>query len=279
MAVFRQRLREIGYVDGDNIELEERYVEGDLQRLNEAAHELVRGKVDLVVASALSASLAARRATDTIPIVMVHAGDPVGTGLVASLARPGGNVTGSANLFLGGKVIESMHELLPGATRFAVLCNSSHPAYTLYLASAVEAARQFGIALVVATVTRADEFAQAFATIRNARPHGLLLATDPLVGAHRSDVIELAAGMRLPLCSDNAADPRAGGLLSVGPLFSEHYVMAAAYVDKILKGARPAELPVEQPTRFEVVVNLKTAKSLGIVVPQSMLVRATEVVQ
>ena len=281
MAIFRQRMRELGYIDGKTILIEERYSDGNPQRLSELAGELVASKVDLIVASAVAAALAAREATATIPIVMVHAGNPVGAGLIASLARPGGNVTGTTNLPLGGKLVEVMHELLPRATKLAVLVNPTNAGVRDRDGSALtaEAARGFGMGLVVVEVSRDEHFAGAYARIREARADALLVFVEPLIGKHRFELLEFVTGIRLPTGSDNGDTTRAGGLVSYGPLYSEHYVMAATYVDRLLKGTKPADLPVEQPTRFEVIVNLKTAKALGLAIPQSLLLRADEVIQ
>jgi putative ABC transport system substrate-binding protein len=278
-SVFRQRLSALGYVEGKNILIEELSAEEHAERLIELARELAVSKVDVIVAQAVAASSAARQATKTIPIVMVNAGDPVGAGLIASLARPGGNVTGSTNLSFGGKQVELMHELVPRAVKLAILLNPSNAGARRYVADAMEAGRSFNLSIAVAEVTRVEDFPNAFAMIRNMRPDGLLVMTEPLIGGQRAQVIAFAASARLPASYDNANLVRDGGLVSYGPLYVEHYVMAAGYVDKILKGAKPADLPVEQPTRFELTINLKTAKALGLTIPQSLIVRAQEVIQ
>ncbi len=278
-SAFRQRLSALGYVEGKNIVIEERSAEEHAERLIELARELAASKVDVIVAQAVAASSAARQATRTIPTVMVNAGDPVGAGLIASLARPGGNVTGSTNLSFGGKQVELMHELVPRAVKFAVLLNPSNAGARRYVADAMEAGRSLNLNIAVAEVTRVEDFPNAFATIRNMRPDGLLVMTEPLIGGQRDQVIAFAASARLPTSYDNANLVRDGGLVSYGPLYVEHYAMAAGYVDKILKGAKPADLPVEQPTRFELTINLKTAKALGLTVPPSLIVRAEGVIQ
>ena len=276
---FRRRLSALGYVEGKNILIEERSAEGHAERLSELARELVASKVDVIVAAAVAASSAARQATNTIPIVMVNAGDPVAAGLIASLARPGGNVTGTTNLSFAGKHVELMRELVPRAVKLAILLNPTNAGARRYVADATEAGRRFNVSIAVAEVARAEDFPSAFAMIRNMRPDGLLVMTEPLIGEHRAKVIAFAASAHLPASYDQANMVRESGLVSYGPIFVEHYVMAAGYVDKILKGAKPADLPVEQPTRFELMLNLSTAKALGLTIPQSLIVRADEVIQ
>ncbi len=278
-TAFRQRLSALGYVEGKSIVIEDRSAEGDPERLGKLARELVASKVDIIVAAAVTASRAARQATSTIPIVMMHAGDPVGAGLIASLARPGGNVTGTTNLSYSGKQVELMRELVPRALKLAILLNPSNAGARRYVTDAMEAGRKFDLSIAVAEVTRVEDFPNAFAMIRDMRPDGLLVMGDPWIGEHRAEVFAFAAGARLPAGYDLPNMAREGGLVAYGPLLIEHYVMAAGYVDRILKGAKPADLPVEQPTRFELVVNLKTAKALGLTIPQSLIVRADEVIR
>jgi len=278
-AVLRHRLRELGYVEGRTIVLEQRFADGSAQRLAEIAQELLQMKPALIVAPGVAAAVAARRATTTIPIVMLHAGNPIGAGLIASLAQPGGNVTGTSNLPLGGKHVDLMREILPRINRLAILINPTNAGAAPFLASIGDAARSFDIKVVVVEVTRAEEFAKAFASIRDTRPDWLHVSADPMIGTHRTEWVEFASGTGLPLSSDAGETARVGGLISYGPLLTDHYVLGAAYVDKILRGAKPADLPVEQPTRYELFVNLKTAKSLGLTIPQSVLLRADEVIQ
>jgi putative ABC transport system substrate-binding protein len=278
-SVFIQRLAALGYVEGQNFLIEERSAEGHAERLGELARELVASKVDVIVAPTVGASSAARQATGTIPIVMLHAGDPVGAGLIASLARPGGNVTGTTNLSLGGKQVELIRELVPRTVKLAVLVNPSNAGTRNYVADAMETGRSFNLSVTVAEVARVEDFPNAFAMIRNTRPDGLLVMDDLLIGGQRAQVIAFAASNRLPAIYGNASIVRDGGLVSYGPRLAEHYVMAAGYVDRILKGAKPADLPVEQPTRFEHVINLKTAKALGITIPQALVVRADEKIE
>ncbi len=277
-SVFLQRLTALGYVEGKNILIEERSADGHSERLGELARELAASKVEVIVAPTVAASTAARHATSTIPIVMVHAGDPVGAGLIASLARPGGNVTGSTNLSLGGKHVELMREIVPRAVKLAMLVNPSNAGARNYVADATETCRRLNLIVAVAEVTRDDEFADAFAMIRTMQPDALLVMDDLMILRHRAEVIAFAAGARLP-ASGNVTFVKDGGLVGYGPLIAEHYVMAAGYVDRILKGAKPADLPVEQPTRFEFIINLKTAKALGLTVPQSVIARADGMIE
>ena len=278
-SAFRQRLSALGYVEGKNVVIEERSAEGNAERLGELARELVASKVDVIVTPAVTASRATRQATSTIPIVMVHAGDPVGAGLIASLARPGGNVTGTTNLSFSGKQIELMRELVPRAVKLAILLNPSNAGARRYVTDAMETGRKFDLSIAIAEVARIEDFQNAFAMIRNMRPDGLLVMADPFIGDQLAQVIAFAASARLPATYDQPNMARAGGMVAYGPLLVEHYVMAAGYVDRILKGAKPADLPVEQPTRFELVINLKAAKAVGLTIPQSLLLRADEVIQ
>ena len=278
-AVFRQRLGELGHVEGKTLFLEERFSDGSSQRLGELASELVQAKVAVILAPTVSAALAARQATDTIPIVMLFAGNPVGAGLIASLARPGGNVTGTSNLPLGGKHVDLMREIVPRIARLAVLVNPNNAGARNFVASMSDAARSVGIDVTVVEVARAENFAAAFASIRDARPDWLHVAGDPMLGSHRAEWVEFAMGAHLPVSSDAGETARVGGLISYGPLLTDHFLLGAAYVDKIIKGAKPADLPVEQPTRYELFLNLKTARLLGLTIPQSVLLRADEVIQ
>jgi len=273
-STFIQRLSALGYVVGKNILIEERSAEGHAERLGELARELVASKVDVIVTPSVASSTAARQATSTIPIVMVHAGDPVGAALIASLARPGGNVTGTTNLSLGAKHVELIRELVPRVVKVAMLVNPSNAGARIYVADATETCRRFDCGIAVAEVTRDDDFPSAFATIRNMRPDALLVLDEASIGRHRAEVIAFAASARLPACYGDTRTVRDGGLVCYTPILLEHYVMAAGYVDRILKGAKPADLPVEQPTRFELVINLKTAAALGLTIPQSVNVRA-----
>jgi putative ABC transport system substrate-binding protein len=278
-SAFRQRLSALGYVEGKNVLIEERSADGKPERLRELARELASIQVDVIVAPSVAPSRAARQATNSIPIVMVHAGDPIGAGLIDSLARPGGNVTGTANLSYAGKQVDLLHELAPRAVNLAILVNPTNANARTYIVDAMEAARRFNLRAAVAEAARAEDLQYAFALIRDMRADGLLVMGDPLVGDHRAEVFSFAASARLPAIYDPPHMARYGGLIAYGPLQVEHYVLAAGYVDKILKGARPADLPVEQPTRFELIVNLKTARALGLTIPKSIIARANDVIQ
>ena len=277
-SVFRQRLAALGYVEGKNIVIDERSAEGHSERLGELARALVASKVDVIVAPAVTASRAARQATSTIPIVMLHAGDPVGAGLIANLARPDGNVTGTTNLSYAGKHVELVRELVPRAGKLVILLNPANALARTYVTDAMDAGRKLNLSISVAEVARYADFQNAFAMIREMRPDALLVMGDPFIGEHRAEVFAFAASARLPAIYDLPNWPREGALVAYGPLLAEHYVMGAGYVDRILKGAKPADLPVEQPTRFELVINSKTAKALGLTIPQSLLARTDEVI-
>ena len=216
--VFLERLSALGYVAGKNILIEERSAEGHRERLDELARGFVASKVDVIVSPTVATSIAVRQATNTIPIVMVHAGDPVGAGLIATLARPGGNVTGTTNLSLGGKHVELIRELVPRAGRVAILVNPNNAGARSYVADAMEAGRSFNLRIAVADVDREEGFPNAFAMIRNMRPDGLLVLSDALIGGHRAQVIAFAASARLPACYGQASNVRDGGLVSYGPL-------------------------------------------------------------
>ena len=278
-ALFRQRLRELGYVEGKTIVIDERFADRNPQRLKDLARELVDAKMDAIVTPAVTATIAMREATGTIPIVMLHAGDPIGAKLIASLARPGGNVTGTANLPLGGKHVAFMREVLPRMTRLAVLVNPTNAGARLFVASMAEAARSSNSAVTIVEVSRSEDFSRAYTTIRNAHADWLHVLDEPVISAHRAEWVEFAASERLPISSDAVETARMGGLISYAPLLAEHYLLAAVYVDKVLKGAKTADLPVEEPTRYEMIVNLKTAARLGLTIPQSVLLRAQEIVQ
>jgi len=278
-ARFRQRLAELGYTEGKTIVLEMRYADNDVQQMPRLARELVASGVDIIVTPTVAATVAVRQATGTIPIVMLHAGNPVGAGLIVSLTRPGGNVTGTANLFLGGKQVQLLREVVPRLARLAVLVNPTNPGTAPNLAETSQAARRYGIALTVVEVSRAEDFANAFTAIRDSHPEGLLVLIEPFITARRKQVIEFATSQRLPLVTDGGDMARDGGLMSYGPDFLDHYTVGADYVDKILKGAKPVDLPVQLSRKFELLINLKTAKALGLTIPQSLLLQADEVIE
>jgi putative tryptophan/tyrosine transport system substrate-binding protein len=272
-------LRELGWVEGKNIFIEYRWAEGRSERLPDLAAELVGLKVDVILAGPTSAAVAAKNATSTIPIVTTSAGDP-GFGLVASLSRPGGNVTGlafSVDMATFGKGLELLKETVPKVRRVAVLSNPANPAHELALKEV--AARSVGVRLQLLEARGPNEFDSAFAAMARERAGALLVMADSTFGFHRIRLRDLAAKGRLPAMYGLREHPEAGGLMSYGADNRDNFRRAATYVDKILKGAKPADLPIEQPTKFELVINLKTAKALGLTIPPSLLARADEVIQ
>ena len=271
---FRQRMRELGYVEEKNVLFEDRYAEGGkLDRLPDLAAELVRMKVDVIVTTGTPAIQAAKQATTTIPIVMANVSDPVAAGFVASLARPGGNITGLSNLApdLAGKRLELLKETLPKLTRVAYIWDPSNPSLARISREAQAAARELGITLQSLEVRNAEELGSAFEAAIRERA-GALWVPAPMVSPYRRGITDFAGKTHLPLIYETRQYVEdAGGLMSYGPDFGDLDRRAATYVDKILKGAKPADLPVEQPTKFELVINLKTAKALGLTIPQSVL--------
>jgi putative ABC transport system substrate-binding protein len=279
-ALFRARLTELGYVEGKSVVVQERFAAGDPQKLATFAREIVESKPDVIVTSAFAATTAVRQATSTIPIVMLHAGNPVGAGLVASLSHPGGNVTGTTSMIpdLGAKQVGVLRELIPGLARLGVLLNPTNAGHSSALANVIETARQHGIGVVTAEVTRRDDFDKAFGLLRDAHPGALLVMMEPLISENRASILEFAATNRLPTSYDVGTElVRQGGLISYGPQLRAHYALGAEYVDKILRGNDPGSLPVQQPTQFALVINLKTANTLGLTIPQSLLLRADDV--
>jgi len=282
IEAFRQGLRELGWVEGQNIVIEYRYAEGRFDRLPDLAAELVRLKVDIIVALATPASAAAKNATGTIPIVGISLGDPVGTGLIASLARPGGNVTGvsySVGVETIGKGLELFKEIVPNVRRVAILSNPGNPLYAPAVRDVKVAARSLGVQLQLLETRGPTEFDGAFAAMAKERVGGLFVVADTMFNLHRARLVELAAKSRLPAAYGTRDAVEAGGLMSYGPSLPDLFRRGATYVDKILRGAKPADLPVEQPTKFELVINLKTAKALGLTIPQSVLARADQVIE
>jgi putative ABC transport system substrate-binding protein len=278
---FLKGLRDVGYVAGQNIAIEYRWANWESDRLAPLAEELVHRKVDVIVSTGGSApTLAAKHATPVIPIVFV-ASDPVGLGLVPSLSRPGGNLTGVNILTteLNAKRLDLLKEAFPGASRVGVLANPGPPAYRVARRNLEYAARSLGLRLYIREVRSPNDLESTFAAMGKERVDALLVVNDPLLFAHRGRIADLAAKTRLPGIYEWREFSEAGGLMSYGADLAALYRHAATYVDKILKGAKPAELPIEQPTKFELVVNLKTAKALGLALPQSILVRADEVIQ
>jgi len=278
---FVQGLRDLGYVDGRNITIENLSSEGNYERLPALAAELVRLNVDVIVAPAAQNVVAAKRVTQTIPIVMVSVGDPVGNGLVASLARPGGNVTGTSFLTsaLVGKQLELLKEIAPRVSRLAVLFNPANPGHSLMLEEAKAAAPSLGIQLQAVKARGSADFESAFAAMTKERAGGLFVPWDGTFLVQATRITQLAAKTRLPTMYGQRRFVDIGGLACYGPSAPESFRRAAAYVDKILKGTKAADLPVEQPTKFELIINLKTAKTLGLKIPESLLQRANEVLQ
>jgi len=278
---FRQGLRELGYVEGQNIAIEVRSAEGKYERLPALAAELVRLRVDAIVVGSTPAAFAAKQATMTIPIVMAGVGDPVGSGLVTSLARPAGNITGLSLLTseLSAKQLELLKEALPKVSRVAVLWNPATQSHPLILREAKAAAQALGVQLQLLEVRNPDDFERAFGVATRRRAAGLLVLADAMFLSHRTRIANLAAKSRLPAMYGLTEHAQAGGLMAYAPNFAGLFRQAATYVDKILKGAKPADLPVEQPTRFELVINMKTAKALGLTFPPSILIRADQVIQ
>ncbi len=278
---FRQGLLERGWVEGQNVVIEWRFAEGRMERFPDLTADLIRLKVDIVVTLGGPAARAAKQATTTTPIVAIGVSDPVGQGLVASLARPGGNVTGLATLFpeLAVKRLELLKEALPGVSRVAVLWNAANPGNVIILRGVQAAAQTLGVTLQTREVRGPDDFAAAFAKMRRERPDALMILDDPLLFQYRASIVDFAAKRRLPAMHPFRESVEAGGLIAYSVNLAELNRRAAEYVDKILKGAKPADLPVEQPTKFELVINLKTAKALGLTIPPSLLGRADEVIQ
>ena len=271
-------LAERGYVDGKTVVIEQRQAEGQLERLPALARELVSLPVDVIVSVPAAATVAARQATATIPIVMVHAGE---AGLIQSLARPGGNVTGTTSYSpeLVGKAVGLLRELVPASSRLAVLVVSSNIGTPLTVREAQLAATSLGMDLTVVGVERVEDLDAAFATITRAGSDSLLVPADPMLAANRARLFEFEAQTRLPTMHGNAYLAREGGLIGYSPVWEAHYPLAAEYVEKILKGAKPSDLPVAQSTKFELVINLKTANALGITVPLSLHAQADEVIE
>ena len=278
---FRQGLRDLGYVEGQNLTIESRFAEGQLERLPELAAELVRLPVDILVTAGENAARVAQQATHTIPIVLAAGQDPVGLGLVASLARPGGNLTGLSLMSaeLEGKRLELLKEAVPTAARVGVLLNPASITAVQQWRETERAAQTLGVQLHALEVRQADELERAFATATSVGAGALIVWRSFLSGTHRTRVLQLAAQRRLPVMSDLRAFVEDGGLMSYGPSLPDLFRRVATYVDKILKGAKPGDLPIERPTKFELVLNRKTAQALGITFPPTLLLLADEVIQ
>ncbi len=280
VEAFRQGLRELGYVGGHNLVIVWRYAEGQIERLPALAAELMRLEVDVIVTAAPGPTRAAKEATATIPIVMAYDSDPVGNGFVASLAQPGGNITGLSSLApeISGKQLELLRELVPRLSRVAVL-GTFDPLYASRLHEIAHAAGALQVQLQDLDVHGPEDMERTFQEARAGRADAVLVLASPILESHRSEVAALAAKHRLPTIYHVAEFVEAGGLLSYGVSFLDLYRRAATYVDKILKGTKPADLPVEQPTKFELVINLKTAKALDLPIPPILLLQADKVIE
>ena len=278
---FRQGLRDLGYIEGKNIAIESRTVANRADRLSVLADELVDPKVDVIVAAGSQAVHAAQRTTKSIPIVMTSSSDPVGTGFVASLAHPGGNITGLSILGpdLSTKRLEMLKEVVLGVSRVAVFWNPDDPAANLSLRETEDAAKAQAMHLQILEIREASDFESAFRAANNGRARALMLLPAPIVDTQAKQIAELALKDNLPAISPVSEFPNAGGLMSYGANLADLYRRAATYVDKILKGAKPADLPVEQPQKFELVINLKTAKQIGLTIPPNVLARADKVIR
>ena len=277
----RQGLRELGYAEGKNITFEWRFAEGKLDRYPALAVELVTLKVDVIVTAGGTATLAAKQATSTIPIVMAQDPDPIGSGFVASLARPGGNITGLSALApeLNGKRLELLKEIIPKLSRVAVLWSSTQPGNAQSLKELELAAKAFGVKLQYLDVISPKDIETAFQAAKKARADAVLSLTSAILVAHRSEIAELALKHRLPATHGNSSFVEEGGLMFYGPNVVDLTRRAATYVDKILKGRTPADLPVEQPQKFEFIINLKAAKQIGLTIPPNVLARADRVLK
>jgi len=278
---FRQGMRELGYVEGRNLVIEWRSAEGKIERLPALAAELVRLKVDLIVTTGTPVASAAQKATATIPIVIGSANDPVGSGLVKSLSHPGANITGLSNLALGMglKNLEILLSLVPRLSLVAVLVNPDYSTHAAILKSTQTAARKLNLKVLPVEARTAQEIGRAFSAIARERAGAVIVVTNAVFVQHGRQIADLATKHRLPSIAGSREYVQAGGLVSYGTNLSDNYRRAATYVDKILKGAKPGDLPVEQPTTFELFVNRKTAKALGIAIPQELLLRADKVIE
>ena len=282
LQAFRNGLRDLGWIEGRNIVIEHRFADGNSDRLPALAEELVRLKVDVIAAGPTPPAVAAINATKTIPIVMLGAAEPVELGFIKSYARPGGNVTGlswSVNLEVIAKGLELLKEVLPRARHVAILWNGSNPAQAIAVKEVKASARLAEVQLLLLDVRGPGDFERAFATMAQRRVDAVLVVADALFVAHRTRIAELEAKHRLPSVHGIVQNVEAGGLLFYGPDLASVYRRGAGYVDRILKGAKPADLPVEQPSKYDLVINMKTAKALGLTIPPSLLVRAERLIE
>ena len=278
---FREGLREHGYEEGRNVEIVSRWAEGSYERFPALIAELIAANVDVIVTAGTPATLAVKKATSTVPVVMAAVGDPVGTGIVPNLARPGGNITGLSAIApdLEGKRLELLREVVPHLTRVAYFLNPANPFHTESMRHALAAAQALNIELQPREVSKSEDLDVAFAAIVKEKPDGLLILADRVFLHNRQRMMDFATEHRLPSVNAYRELVEAGGLTSYGPDYGEMHRRAADYVDRILKGARPGDLPVEQPTRFTLIVNLKAAKALGLEVPPTLIARADEVIE
>jgi len=278
---FRHELRDLGHLEGQNVAFDYRYGDGVPERLDEAAAQLVRRPVDVIATYGTAASFAAKRATTTIPIIMISVGDPVRAGLVASLAQPGGNITGNTILGpdIGAKRIQLVKEVIPKLSRVAFLWNPNNASHAAYRQELQVAAPALSIELLFVEVGSSNEFDSAFAAMMKQRPDAFSMTGDPFHQLHLGRIIDFMAKNRLPAVYQLSENVRAGGLMSYGASQPDLFRRGAGYAHKILQGTKPADLPVEQPVKFELVVNLKTAKALGLTIPESFLLRADEVIE
>jgi len=281
IEALRQGLRELGYIEGKNIVIEYRFAEGKLDQVPRNAAELVRLKVDVIVTGGSTDTEAAKKATTTIPIVMTQDNDPVGSGFIATLARPGGNITGLTNISseLGGKRLELLKEVVPKLSRVVIFGNAANPGSPQALKETEDAARAMGIKLQYLEVRKADDVESAFKAASREQSQALIILPNPVASTYRKQVVGLAVKSRLPAMYFRRDFVESGGLMSYGTYVPDLYRRAATYVEKILKGAKPADLPVEQPKKFEFIVNLKAAKQIGLTIPPNVLARADKVIK
>jgi len=281
VGAFREGLREHGYEEGRNIVIEYRWADGKYERFPALVAELIAAKVDVIVTAGTPAALAMKKATTTVPLVMVAVGDPVGTGLVPSLARPGANLTGLSSVApdLEGKRLQLLREVVPALSHVAMFINSLNPFHVSSMRQARAAAQTMGIKLQLHDIRKSEDLDDAFAAIRKERPDAVLILADRVFLHNRERMIDFTKEQRLPNVNAYKELVEVGGLMSYGPSYEDMHKRAAIYVDKILKGAKPADLPVEQPTKFELVINLKTAKAIGLTIPPSLLQRADQIIE